>query len=261
MHTRSFIVLAALGTCAVASAQSAVIKYKFRKGEVHRYSMDMSMKMAFSQHSNKPMNLDTLGVFKQAVQSVSSDGSGTVALTVEKMTTQMNGKSQTENSNSTSIVKISPTGGTTIVSSPTTKQNGNLSSMQMMSNFPKSPVRAGNTWESNFNMPGAPMNMAGAFKLTNKVEKITRSMGKTVAFIHSTGTLDMGKLLHDSKQMPAGSNAKGGMTADLHYIFNISEGLVQSMDGTASINVNFSGLGPQSGTMSGGMRMAFRLLN
>jgi hypothetical protein len=51
------------------------------------------------------------------------------------------------------------------------------------------------------------------------------------------------------------------MSADLHYIFNISAGLVQSMDGSAKFETNFSGMGTKSSSMAGAIRMAFRLLN
>jgi hypothetical protein len=224
--------------------------------------MDMSMKMnASGQGKSVPVSMDTTSVFEQSVKSVAPDGTGTVALTLEKLSAQVNGKSRTENANSSNILKITPSGQSTVVSSSGSNQGGSLSNMQLMSNFPTAPIKVGSSWSSNFNMPGANLGGPGAFKLTNKVDKIEHSGGKVFAYIHSFGKLDMGQAIQNSQKMPSGSKATGGMTADLHYVFNISQGLVQSMDGTASFTMNFTGMGAQSGTTNGGMRMAFRLLN
>ncbi len=115
-----------------------------------------------------------------------------------------------------------------------------------MTYFPKSPIKVGESWDTDFALPKAEGPM---MKLTNTLEKVENVAGKQIASIRSKGQLDMSKVLEAAAQSnPAAGAMKlsGNGTIDMVTMIDVATGL--TVGGNGDINMTMNMGVPAQGT-------------
>lgn len=243
---------------------SVLLRYKFHTGQTIKYAMNLNMRMLMNiGGKGMPMNVASANVNTETVKSVGRDGTALLDMKVANAKSTMNGKPSnlmsTANVTGGSL-RMSPRGDVSDINVPSARGSAsNLGAMQMSGQLPSGPVHAGSVWTSSFKIP-----QLGATTMRNRVERVSRSNGKTLVFIGGQGTMDLGKLAGVFGAAKGLKGGAGGANIKYEMIFDATAGLLRS----SVANVNYSlkmkmGSGAQAKaiTTSGTQKMTMTLLS
>lgn len=115
-----------------------------------------------------------------------------------------------------------------------------------MTYFPKSPVKVGDSWDTDFALP---KTNGPVMKLTNTLEKVENAAGKQIASIRSKGSLDMSQVFEAAAKinpMTAAMKASGNGTIDMVTKIDVATGM--TVGGSGDINMTMNMNIPVQGT-------------
>jgi hypothetical protein len=217
--------------------------------------MDMNMNMTMNMGAQvMPMKMVMTMLTKMTVKSIDSSGAAKIASEVLSQDTSMvmNGKSSKMPGSATkgsATMTMSPEGKVSGVdlkqgaSNPMSMMGGTGSAgpLQMAGTLPSKPVSPGSHWSSSGNVMGSGMDMSST------LDKVATVNGHTIAYVTSSGTMDLGKLL-GSVGKSKGVSGTGTVGAHVHYGFDVTSGYMLDTTGTMTYNMNM-------GTSQGSMKM------
>jgi hypothetical protein len=238
-----------------AHQSSALLRYKFKSGESHVYSMGMNVAMTMNmtaKGSPTPMKMGTRTTMTMSVDSVLPDGSAKMSVSVAPTTMTMNGKNMPAGGQSqptTGSYTMSPTGkmhgmnmsGSAGASGP---MGIDTSSIAINYAFPTGPVHVGSTWVSPVSLPSF-----GSIPIHDRLVAFKTIGGDSVAVVRGTGSADLGELIRKMSKQKAPA-MRGMMKMSFIYYFNVTKGLMDRSDMDADYMIDMS-MPSQGGAGSG----------
>ncbi|HLV79711.1 MAG TPA: hypothetical protein VKT32_05490 [Chthonomonadaceae bacterium] len=286
------LALLPLAALAGQSDAPALLRMKFRQGEVNKYqtNMQMTMHMVMNMGTGQshpgpapqpmtiPVNMNML--IQQQVTKVLANGNGVITSTVLNQQMSMNGQTRPNGANTpTTTITMTPLGK--VVSMTGIPQQNPMSgifgpnSLSGMGTYlPSRAVRPGDSWTDTMRMPG--LTGAGSGTVRSHFIRYETVGRYRTALIRSVVTVPLNMNMNMMGQ-PAGRSGAGTMTmsGSMHITtdnnFAVAEGkLIRTTgDGGASIAMHFPhssqpsrpGMGamPQSTLMTMKMTMTMTL--
>lgn len=192
------------------------------------------------QNAGINMNVVIRTIEKVTVKNVVAGGSANLELRIEKQSATMNGQpfsgmpDFTGKSMPLKMTPLGPSGEVKGFGASGGMAGGvDPASLQFLG-LPKEPVHAGSSWASTLAL--------GVEKviLHNTLSNLSTRNGATIAGIHTTGKVDIGKIAKGAKAMK-GAIIKGALILDMRWQFNVTSGCVENMTskGPLNIDINF----------------------